>query len=349
MHDRLVELQGLVRTALDEFFDRGDVRDIMSVAPWGPQVRQRLAAYARNGKMIRGALVGVGSLLYHGSYDRAAADLGVVMELLQTFLLVHDDIMDGDDTRRGQPAIHAQLRNLCPDASRAQHYGESLGVCVGDVAAFLAQYQLAALEVDAAVARELQRLISAEIVKVGLAQMQDVHHGYEAEVSPEAIRAVYTLKTGRYTFSLPLMCGALLHRAEPKELERLGRIGEALGRVFQIRDDQLGLFGDERATGKPVGSDIRENKKTLHRHYLMERSAQTDRLRAIFGAREVSVAEVEFVRAELRACGVAETIEAEIERDEALIAAEAAGSAGWHVAGREVFEALVAYNRSRTI
>jgi geranylgeranyl diphosphate synthase type I len=112
------------------------------------------------------------------------------------------------------------------------------------------------------------------------------------------VLAVYTYKTARYTFSLPLACGALLAGARPASVDRLDRLGELLGTVFQVLDDDLGMFGSETETGKPVGADIREGKKTLLAREIVHRAgaAERRRLAPLFGKRGLTRRDVETVR-----------------------------------------------------
>jgi len=134
---------------------------------------------------------------------------------------------------------------------------------------------------------------------VGLAQMQDMYAGYAKElVAEEGIEKVYLYKTGRYTFSLPLMLGALLARQNKEILQQLEKLGEYIGVLFQLKDDELSLFGNEDTTGKPEGSDIRENKKTLHRFYLFQNASadQKEELEKIFGSGLITSEQLQYVR-----------------------------------------------------
>jgi geranylgeranyl pyrophosphate synthase len=112
------------------------------------------------------------------------------------------------------------------------------------------------------------------------------------------VLAVYTYKTARYTFALPLLCGALLAGAPPAQAARLERFGELLGTVFQVLDDDLGVFGSEGETGKPVGADVREGKKTLLALEIMRRAGRSEcrRLASLFGKRNLSRKDILTVR-----------------------------------------------------
>lgn len=285
-----------IRTTLSEVEP-----DFAAVSPWGADVTQRLSEFASRGKMIRGGLVAVGARLFGHEPDEDVVRSGAVSELIQSFLLIHDDIMDRDISRRGKDAVFYQYADLARREGIEDwyHLGEALGTCAGDVAMLFAFDLLEGLGCDEETRRRVRTLFSREITYVGLAQMSDLYFSDTArEVSEGEIFDLYRYKTGRYTFSLPLSVGAVLARQPRPVVSRLSELGEKLGVIFQIKDDELGLFGEEEQIGKPVGSDIAENKKTLFRKYLFERSEPTERERLfeLFGAHDVSSEGVAWVR-----------------------------------------------------
>lgn len=291
---------------------------LQSVNTWGLDLADSLVEYSTRGKMIRGALVLLGADLFGGAPDDVALDAAAAMELLQSFLLIHDDIMDEDLQRRGAPAVHARYaaQGLRDGFERTNHLGLSLGICAGDVAAFLAMDILARLDCDAERLRSLNSLVTREIISVGVAQMNDVSFGFQpSEVTPEEIREVYRYKTGRYTFSLPLSMGALLAGGDETATTRLNEIGEYMGIVFQIKDDEIGLYGHAAEIGKAPGSDIRENKKTLYRAYLVEAASdhERERLGRVFGNREVTESDLEYICTLIEQHGIGSRLEREMD------------------------------------
>ena len=142
-------------------------------------------------------------------------------------------------------------------------------------------------------------LCARELSAVGIAQMQDVAWGASKDgVTVDEILKMYRYKTGRYSFSLPLVTGALIAGARADVRERLEACGESIGLLFQVRDDELGLFGNEEELGKPVGSDIREGKKTILMAFIMEAASphERDRLESILGSAGATQDDVDFVR-----------------------------------------------------
>ncbi len=287
--------------------------ELESINAQGPVAAKRLLDYSREGKMIRGCLAGLAQGLFSSKVDTDADRLGSVMELFQSALLVHDDIMDRDPLRRGKPAMHIQYaRSLKEDkAADPDRTGESLGICVGDIAFFLAYEILSSLDVSAPTSLALLKLCSREMTGVGLGQMQDIRAGVMPEPpAVEDVLSLYVNKTGRYTFSLPLMSGAVLGGADEEMIDALSELGEVLGIIFQIKDDELGLFGTPEKIGKPVGTDLSEGKQTIFYNLLMQKLSTEDavRVKSLVGRESVPEQEVLFVRQMLVETGVMEKV-----------------------------------------
>jgi geranylgeranyl diphosphate synthase type I len=239
-----------------------------------PEMGDWLAAamedFAISGKMLRGALALIGAQLFRGRHEEENAheilSLAAGLELLQAGLLVHDDIMDHDERRRGKPTVHFRIKNKLLEAAPgfeealALDMAEAQGICVGDLFFFIAWEEVTKLKA------QISRLIAREHAIVSLAQMRDIALGYDTRFpSVEEVLDMYRYKTARYTVALPLHAGALMSKQVDHEVVQLLEVfGEALGIVFQLQDDRLGLFGDEQSIGKSVGSDLKEGKKTLY-------------------------------------------------------------------------------------
>jgi geranylgeranyl diphosphate synthase type I len=311
-----------ISAILQEFVSRKK-QDLAPASQLSSSAVDRLLDFALAGKMIRGSLVALGATAFGGTLgDRArstAMQVGAAIEFFQSGLLIHDDIMDRDATRRGRPTIFHQYALEARElgASDWQHAGDALGTCIGDVAFFLGYEMVAGLPADPPVVARLLGLFSRELAAVGIAQMQDVMWGAIADVRPEEdeIIRMYRFKTSRYTFSLPLIAGAILAGAPRQVLDPLDSLGECLGILFQVRDDELGLFGNEKTTGKPVGSDVKEGKKTLLHARLFACAApeEKQRLSAIFGNPGVTAEDIEFVTDLAESSGVRDSIRGTVE------------------------------------
>lgn len=328
-------------------------RELAAIPGGGEESLGRLVRFALRGKMIRGCLVFLGS---EASGGAGAARLGegrlaacaAAMELFQAGLLAHDDIMDRDETRRGEPTMHARCAAelLAAGAREARHGGEALGICLGDLCYFEGFAELATALAGHPRAGEVLALSASILSEVAVAQMADVRwSSLKAEVGEADILAMYRGKTARYTFSLPLAVGALAADA-PALVPSLVELGEQLGVLFQLRDDELGLFGSEARTGKGLGSDLREGKKTLFRARLLAAAPKEEaaRLEALFsGCAEVGMEDLGYLRDLAGRLGVSASL-GELARrceDRALMLLRAMPRLPQETLG--VFESLIEY------
>jgi geranylgeranyl diphosphate synthase type I len=287
--------------------------DVVRVRPWGGDVLRRVDVFTRKGKMIRGGLVALGFEMAGGRAGAAAIRAGTAFELIQSGLLIHDDIMDQDARRRGGPSMHEQYTRLAPTpgGEEAARFGTSMAICAGEIAIFLAFEAMSGLPGPAKRTAAVQKLFAAEFGLVGLGQMLDIEAGTSRDMPPERkILEIYRYKTARYSFSLPLAAGWILGGGRTRTLTALERLGQYLGLVFQIKDDELGLFGHAGTTGKPVGSDVRQGKKTLYATGLFKRATGADRgrLSAVFGSAAATDADIRFVRDLAARLGVREDV-----------------------------------------
>jgi geranylgeranyl diphosphate synthase type I len=308
--------------------------------------------------MIRGGLVILASSLA-GTHKGAAPMKDAVraasaLELVQAFLLIHDDIMDQDYVRRGKPSLFAQYGRLlakepgthAPEDER--RFGEAMGICAGDVSMLLAFELLATLDTDASTRARVLNLCAREIGWVGIAQMNDVYHGFSTHSASEhEILSLYRYKTGRYTFSLPLLLGAILGGMDAADADALSEFGERVGMLFQIRDDDLSVWGKVSLTGKPEGSDIAEDKQTLHRLYLLDTVEESERnaVRSLYGTDDPR--NVEKVRTLLEVHGVQTRVRETMDSLATEAKAFVDSLRSVDAAGRELLSQLIRYSAER--
>jgi geranylgeranyl diphosphate synthase type I len=336
---------------LDKFFLQS-LRTYKPVNRWSADALARLAASAGRGKMVRGGLVYLAYYLAGKRPDKTCLTLAAAMEIVHTALLIHDDIMDCDGVRRGKPTIYKQYEQMAHIDACAQpaHTGEAMGICVGDVAIFLSMELISSLPTSQAiVGQRLMRLFSRELSCVGFAQMQDVYCGAVKSVPTRAdIMNLYRYKTARYTFSLPLMLGSMAAGKSMSSIRRLEKLGEHLGVIFQIKDDELGIFGDEEKTGKPVGSDIREDKKTLYYYFLQTRATADEQaeLADIFGNPQLTVAHVRRVHELLARYMIEKEIAALLEK-EVVKANRIISAVSRQKSHKQILSELLAFNLNR--
>ncbi|MBN1223063.1 MAG: polyprenyl synthetase family protein [Candidatus Aminicenantes bacterium] len=302
-------------------------QEFSRVNSWGRDAVNRLGPFIKSGKMLRGGLVCLGYMMSSGKMESVVIPAAGAVEFLQTALLIHDDIIDRDTYRRGHPSLFYQYtqRGKKEGISDPTHFGECMALCLGDIGFFLAFEIFSKLEDDKAAKERVVCLWSKELCFVGLAQMQDLYFGEtEKNIAAEDIVQLYHYKTARYSFSLPLKTGAILGGGKPGLLAGLESCGHDFGLLFQLKDDELGLYGSEEELGKPVGSDLREHKKTLHYHYLFQKAVAQDRQKfeEICGSSELSLEMVKEVRGMMAKYGIDEIIHDRMRGLEAKILKE---------------------------
>jgi geranylgeranyl diphosphate synthase type I len=277
-------------------------------APWW-DAPQALASYLDGGKALRprfcywGHVLGgkrPGSLLVRGC---------AALELLHAFALIHDDLMDRSGTRRGAPALHRQFASQHGRhgwAGDSGAYGDAVAILTGDLAFALASRLIGTLPGRA------RTVWAAMVQELTIGQFLDLAGAARQDRSAEVARTIAVLKSGRYTVTGPLRFGvALAGRTELPD--GLGRYGDLVGEAFQLRDDLLGVFGDPRRTGKPVGEDLRSGKATQLMAYAAAMLPAVQRpLLARAGSVTLTDSDVAELTGALAACGARDRVEQRI-------------------------------------
>lgn len=313
---------------------------------------KKIKQFSVSGKMVRGVLTVFSYEALGGKINKDIYSAASAVELTHSSFLVHDDIIDRDSLRRGNKTIYAQFideakvkRVKDPD-----FYGNSMGICSGDIA-FMEAFQLLTESTDStSVLKKLIPFYTSVVQSVNGAQMLDFHYGSSREEpTPEQILQLYKNKSARYTFSLPFVLGAILAGAEDENIKVLNEMGEKLGLVFQIKDDEIEMYSNEGEIGKPVGSDIRENKKTLFRAYLFQHTniQEKKKLLTIYGNQSLKIEDIEFVKFLISKYGV----NIEVQNTTNLLSVDAKKLLSKLKLNNEyklIFEELIEYNLTRT-
>ena len=280
-------------------------------------------------------------------------DAGAALELLHTAALIHDDVIDGSSRRHGAPTVHVEQASWHRSAGLQGdpvHFGEGVAVLVGDLALVYGDRLLAGAPRQAALVYDEMR------VEVNVGQYLDVlgaadRGALASDAGVARAERINRYKTAKYTVERPLHLGAALAAPDgfAAVAPKLSEFGLPLGEAFQLRDDLLGVFGDPRVTGKPVGDDLREGKPTLLASLAACRAtgAGADFLRSRFGARDLGAEEVSRLQEIIEATGaraeVEETIVGLLDEANAALqrlplsadAIAALGQVAEFVAGRE--------------
>ena len=191
--------------------------------------------------------------------DPVVVDVGAALELLHAFALVHDDVMDGSDTRRGEAAVHKRFADRHRELSargEARRFGEGAAILVGDFA-FVYADMLFATAPPAA-----RPLFDELRIELCVGQFLDLAASATGARERSRAELIERYKSGKYTVERPLHLGAALAGRVDDLAGPLTAYGVPIGQAFQLRDDLLGVFGDPEVTGKPVGEDLRERKLT---------------------------------------------------------------------------------------
>ncbi|OGI28587.1 MAG: hypothetical protein A2288_01075 [Candidatus Moranbacteria bacterium RIFOXYA12_FULL_44_15] len=307
-----------------------------------------------SGKRIRPALVYYGYLGAGGKDGKEILEASMGIELIHSFLLIHDDIIDRDATRHGVSTLHETYkkigRRIAP-GKNAEHFGNSMAMIAGDMAAAMANEIIFNAKFSPEILiRALDKL--QDIVYVTIpGEMLDVILEMKGRASEKEILRMHEGKTSRYTFEGPLHLGAILAGADKKMLDGFSGYSLPLGKAFQIKDDILGVYGEEKKLGKPVGSDIIEGKQTLLviKGLKNGRGDQRKTIKKLLGKKDLGERELEDFRKVIRETGSLEYSEKLAEKfvGESLKALEKIDFENSEA--REFLEGIARYMVSRSV
>ncbi|XLQ20295.1 MAG: polyprenyl synthetase family protein [Candidatus Moraniibacteriota bacterium] len=218
------------------------------------------------GKRIRPIMMCLGYRAAGGKNHSEILKTSISIELIHSFLLMHDDIIDRDDFRHGKKTIHARYRDYNKSLlnnNEPDHFGQSIAMIIGDFVYSLGNQVLFESKFDAKLIVGALNRTQQIVGLTCIGEIQDVYMEYSKKATEEDVLKMYENKTAKYTFEGPLQLGAMLAGADKEFCDSLGGYAVPIGIAFQIQDDMLGVFGDEKKTGKPVGSDIVEGKLTF--------------------------------------------------------------------------------------
>ncbi len=330
----------------------GRAEPLAAGRPVGAELLARLDGYVlRGGKRLRPALLHHAFLACGGVPGPGSWSLAMALELLHAYLLIHDDIMDRSEVRRGGPSAHVDFASLHRRRGwegDPEHFGLSVAILLGDLANAYVQELAGCAEVPAERRPAVARCFAVMCQEVVVGQYEEMTVPYREQPGEEELLRVLQLKSGRYSVQRPLELGALLAGAPAVTRHGLARYGRLTGEAFQLQDDLLGMFGDAATVGKPVGADLTEGKFTVLIHHALAGADEAGRrlLLAALGNRELDAAAVERVRQVIVGSGAAERVRAMIEERTTAAQAELDGLA-LTGPGAAFLRGLVAFLRER--
>jgi geranylgeranyl diphosphate synthase type I len=286
------------------------------MAPLFTALRHLLAS----GKRLRPQLCVAGWHVGGGRGDRhAPLRVAAALELFQAFALIHDDVMDASDLRRGRPTAHRTLATAYTDRGgrrgRAEAHGISAAILLGDLTLVWSDELLHRAGLAPGPMSHIRPLMDTMRSELVYGQYLDLLSTDRLSDDVEAALQVVRYKTAKYTVEWPLHIGAVLAGAATHVLDSCSEFGLPLGEAFQLRDDLLGVFGDPSKTGKPVGGDIREGKATVLMALALKRASPAEQqlLRTLVGNPDLADEDIARVRTVLEATGARRHVEEMID------------------------------------
>ncbi len=291
------------------YFQR-KIKETKKYSPVISNMYRDLENFQEGGKKLRAYLVWLGFRVGGGNNLIQVLPISLAVEIFHSFLLIHDDIIDKSDFRHGKPTIHKQY-----EKAYGTQFGISKAIIMGDFFCFDAFLLIADSNFPAEVKIECQKEIVTVLTQTGWGEALDLEYSFSGAKLAD-ILAVADLKTARYSFVGPLTVGAKLARANKPAMAALEKYGLAVGLAFQIQDDILGVFGDEKTLGKPVLSDMREGKNTLLIHKARQLAGERDRksLSRLWGKSDADSGDLEKVKAIVGISGAMMWCESENQR-----------------------------------
>lgn len=252
---------------------------------------EELKRLSIGGKRVRGYLVKVGQLLF-GLDDDSYIDIAAALEIFQTAILIHDDIIDEAELRRGEITINTKYKG---------HLGVSKGICIGDLGFFLSYQVINNSSISNDLKQEMMKIyantlyntVNGEIIDVELPLDSIENH---IKMDEQIIYDIYINKTAWYTIIGPILIGASSANASKEDKDNLIKMGTNLGIAFQIKDDLLGLYSSSNTMGKTL-NDIKEGKQTIIYKYAVDKASkeQIDIFKKYYGNKMITSKENDII------------------------------------------------------
>ena len=346
------DLRQRVQKALNAFV-AGQVPLLDGISEELSPLTDALSDLIAGGKRLRPAFCYWGFRGAGGADGDGIVEAAASLELFQACALIHDDVMDGSDTRRGQPAVHRRFASLHRTEAWVgdpEGFGMGAAILLGDLCLSWSDEMLAGSGLPTDRLLDGCRVYNEMRSELMGGQYLDLLEQARGGGSVERALRVARFKSAKYTIEKPLHLGAALAGADQDVVDGYSGYGLPLGEAFQLRDDVLGVFGDPSVTGKPAGDDLREGKRTALIAMALEAAspAQAAAVRRHLGDPHLSADGVAQLREVIEQTGALRRVEAMIDErmEHSLTALHAAPVAD---DAREVLEALAVAATCRTV
>ena len=353
-----MDLRARVQACIDQEL-RTQATVLDELGPDVTDLLDRIGSLLAGGKRLRAAFLYWG----HRAAGRPDSDelvrLATAMEFFQAAALIHDDVMDDSDTRRGMPAAHRALAAVHTERGWGgddERFGVAGAILAGNLCLTWTDELVATSGLavdDLARGREVFDRMRTQLMAGQFLDVVDSVRPWDDLPSAERIeraQRVIRYKSAKYTVEHPLLIGATAGGLPDADLAHLSTYGLDLGHAFQLRDDLLGVFGDPESTGKPAGDDLREGKRTVLIAHTLSGTDDAGRelLRASLGNPDLDPATVDDLRAVITASGAVDAVEDEISTLASHARASLEAATGISPDARPVLDALVEISTART-
>ncbi|MGJ3192828.1 polyprenyl synthetase family protein [Paenarthrobacter sp. FR1] len=298
-----------------------DQRDMMAtVSPDVEPLIGSISNLVTGGKRLRALMCywgwrGAGGV----ADDEDIVTAGCALELFQAAALIHDDIIDRSDTRRGGPSVHkrfSQLHELNGWALDSGRFGDAAAILTGDLCLSFSEESFTEIGPRAASGSTARRIFNVMRAEVMAGQYLDILEEVAGPVrdragSVDRAKSIIRYKSAKYSMEHPLALGGALAGAPADLLEAYSEFSLPLGEAFQLRDDVLGVFGDPETTGKPAGDDLREGKRTVLVGFAINQAvaAEADYVDRMLGNPDLGPDDVASIRSIIVQCGALDATE----------------------------------------
>ncbi len=354
LHDLRRRVQQQIETEL------AHQRDVLAeLGEEGTALLEVIAALLQGGKRLRAAFCYWGYRGFGGTHDDAAVRAASAMEFFQAAALLHDDVMDDSDVRRGAPTAHVHLADRHDRAGwtgRAERFGQAGAIIAGDLCLVWTDEVMATCGWPVDESARARRCFDDMRTQLMAGQFLDILYaarGWDEldDAGRVALaRRVVRYKGAKYSVEQPLLIGADAAGVDAADRARLSAYGLALGEAFQLRDDVLGVYGDPVQTGKPAGDDLREGKHTVLIALALARCSEPNAqiLTAGLGRPDLSQGDIDEMRAIITDCGALDELEEMITAGTRAAQEELALVVGLSQEGREALGELTLLTTTRT-
>lgn len=263
---------------------------------------------SRGGKRLRGALVMEAYKMCGGTDQKMIIQAARAIEMLHAYILMIDDIQDHSDLRRGKPTAHVMLADYHRKhklKGSPEHAGIALGLMAAVAGAHAAEAVLANLDADPQLRLNALSIVNRTMLITAHGQTYDIMNELLPQPLEEYVDKVLEWKSGLYSVTNPIHVGMVLAGAGCEHTDAITPYSQHAGKAFQITDDILGIYGDQKTTGKSVGDDIREGKATVISLYALKHASPADKqkLQRCLGNPKLTTKDLEDCKKIIQDCG----------------------------------------------